>query len=243
MCRAELSFPSYYWCLVYTDLGYYIRKHKYSGVTGEPMDGPSFIGCVFYQRLRHMVVTVTLFCHGTKKRVTQSDKIHARSLGPVNQMVRQPTEGRARQGGLRIGEMERVAVFVHVFFLFVHMQRHSLGLSDQSWGFCINAGASALVEGMCTHADSFPATNRMHIVFLCALSVGDAPSMTTRSAAIVLGFRARTAPPLVWSCRTVSSYCCKRWLPWESMYKCRREVQTADDKKSANYSAALRTER
>ena len=57
----------------------------YSGVTGEPMDGPSFIGCVFYQRLRHMVVLVGLFYQ--KKRVPHSDKIHARSLGPVNQMV------------------------------------------------------------------------------------------------------------------------------------------------------------
>ena len=139
MCRAELSFPLYYWCLVYRDLGYYIRKHKYSGVTGEPMDGPSFIGCVFYQRLRHMVVTVTLFCHGTKKRVTQSDKIHARSLGPVNQMVRQPTEGRARQGGLRIGEMERVAVFVHVFF-FLCICRGT------AWDCLISHGASALMQ-------------------------------------------------------------------------------------------------
>ena len=61
------------------------REQMYSGVTGEPMDGPSFIGCVFYQRLRHMVVLVGLFYQ--KKRVPHSDKIHARSLGPVNQMV------------------------------------------------------------------------------------------------------------------------------------------------------------
>ena len=63
----------------------------YSGLTGEPLNCFVFSGPMFYQRLKHMVV----------------DKIHARSRGPKTPLTRQPMEGRSKDGGMRLGEMER----------------------------------------------------------------------------------------------------------------------------------------
>ncbi|KAJ8601877.1 hypothetical protein CTAYLR_002701 [Chrysophaeum taylorii] len=80
-------------CEALVSYGYsYVGKDMlYSGVSGEPLRAYIFMGPVFYQKLKHMVM----------------DKMHARARGPRAQLTRQPTEGRSRDGGLRLGEMER----------------------------------------------------------------------------------------------------------------------------------------
>lgn len=77
--------------LVQNKFNYHGKDVLTSGITGEPLQAYIYMGPVYYQKLKHMVL----------------DKMHSRARGPRAGLTRQPTEGRQRDGGLRLGEMER----------------------------------------------------------------------------------------------------------------------------------------
>lgn len=105
---------------------YHGNEPMYSGITGEELAADIYVGVVYYQRLRHMV----------------NDKFQVRTTGPVTPLTGQPIKGRAKGGGIRVGEMERDALLAHgTAFL---LQDRLLNCSDYTKAWICKACGSFL---------------------------------------------------------------------------------------------------
>lgn len=104
----------------------YGNEIMYNGRTGDMIDSEIFLGPTFYLRLKHMV----------------ADKVHARGTGPKVLLTHQPTSGRSKHGGLRIGEMERDVVLAHGMSQFV--KESMMEKADSyKWAICKHCGTLA----------------------------------------------------------------------------------------------------
>jgi hypothetical protein len=89
-----------------TKMGYHHSGNQilYNGYTGEQIYSEIFVGPTYYMRLKHMV----------------KDKINYRATGKRNFLTRQTNQGRANDGGLKIGEMERDGIMANGLSYFLN---------------------------------------------------------------------------------------------------------------------------
>ena len=145
--------------LLRNGLNYQGKDVLYSGTSGEPLDAYIFSGPVFYQKLKHMVL----------------DKAHARARGPRAVLTRQPTEGRSRDGGLRLGEMERDCLIAYgASNLIMERLMHS---SDAfSANVCLTCGL-VQYQNWCQYCRSGEKVADIRLPYACKLLFQELQSM------------------------------------------------------------------
>mmetsp|Transcript_26160 Transcript_26160/g.85938 ORF Transcript_26160/g.85938 Transcript_26160/m.85938 type:complete len:1224 (+) Transcript_26160:40-3711(+) len=135
------------------------------GITGEPLQVYVFMGPVYYQKLKHMVL----------------DKMHARARGPRVVLTRQPTEGRSRDGGLRLGEMERDCLIGYGASALV-LERLMISSDQFEVHVCRKCGLMGyylhhLRQGMCSGCKTGEYIHRMKLPYAAKLLFQELSSM------------------------------------------------------------------
>jgi len=123
----------------------------YSGLNGEPLQAYIYHGPVYYQKLKHMVL----------------DKMHGRARGPRAVLTRQPTEGRSREGGLRLGEMERDCLIAYGASMLL---QERLMISSDAFDVDVCDGCGLLGHsGWCRNCRSSKNVASIKIPYACKL--------------------------------------------------------------------------
>ncbi|KAJ3312975.1 DNA-directed RNA polymerase III subunit RPC2 [Blyttiomyces sp. JEL0837] len=146
--------------LIENGFNYSGKDYVTSGITGEPLSAYIFFGPVYYQKLKHMVM----------------DKMHARSRGPRAVLTRQPTEGRSRDGGLRVGEMERDCLIGHGAAALL-LERLLLSSDAYEVEVCKQCGLVGAWAGFCQHCKSRKGVASVTIPYACKLLFQELMSM------------------------------------------------------------------
>ncbi|KAJ3145756.1 DNA-directed RNA polymerase III core subunit ret1 [Geranomyces michiganensis] len=146
--------------LINNGFSYSGKDYVTSGITGEPLQAYIFFGPVYYQKLKHMVL----------------DKMHARSRGPRAVLTRQPTEGRSRDGGLRVGEMERDCLIGHGTAALL-MERLLYASDAYDCEMCGECGLVGGWHGFCNYCKSRKGVVKVKIPYACKLLFQELMSM------------------------------------------------------------------
>ncbi|KAF2454445.1 putative DNA-directed RNA polymerase III subunit RPC2 [Lineolata rhizophorae] len=155
------------------DMGDLLLRHGFSysgkdmltsGITGECLPAYVFFGPIYYQKLKHMV----------------QDKMHSRSKGPRAILTRQPTEGRSREGGLRLGEMERDCLIAYGASQLL-LERLMLSSDAHECDICERCGMMGY-QGWCQTCKSTKGVVRMTIPYAAKLLVQELLSMNVKAS-------------------------------------------------------------
>jgi DNA-directed RNA polymerase III subunit RPC2 len=132
-----------------------------SGVTGELLEAYIFFGPVFYQSLKHMV----------------KDKMQARAKGPTTLLTRQPTQGRQKEGGMRLGEMERDCLIGYGSSALMY-ERMLLSSDVYEASVCNQCGLIGY-KGYCPECKSREQVKTVRMPYACKLLFQELMSMSS----------------------------------------------------------------